>query len=513
MTEDLTLSNPKLDRVADDVLLIDRFEVAAPPGRVIGTRSTSGAQRLVTDRERSISIDNGQLRMGWLAHPGYGRSAISYGPFEMADGLVVVVRALNGLTTSQSDPRPEGRRAMLRRIAATFPRATLDQPRLRDSLTIGWFSKAISRRAPEPIAAMFHRAGEDATGELWFQAGETKTRIARDLQNLPGLYAIELRSTSALLFAWSYPGAHGFSDPGDREPLAELEVELRLPSAVFAAIHQPVLGEVRYRVDTRVTEVRVTRTPALAAVDDSDRNRWWQPVSGRPTITDGFDGGPGDLDGTRTSDGTATWARVLGDGVLARDGAGEAAVRASVAAPNPGRTVYCVGWTDTTGVEVSATITPPGRARGHGEQGRSGLVVWQDRENHLVVNHFIDDGSVGVSISAFLRTGGQETMFEWDAVWSNVAHRVQWGQPFVLSVACDGQQFLCRVGGEPVLYRAFTDYRVDAKPMQIRGVGLVANWEWGDDTGTRFDNFSVRPLTVPEAGWSSQASRGGLPTI
>lgn len=479
---------------AAETVIDDRFEHPLAPGTVRDSTASSGHPRLVADREGAIAIDHGQLRIGWMEHEGWGRAALAYGPLAEPVGLVLVVTALNGLMTAQSDPRPEGRRAALRRLRATFPHLSLSQPRLRDNLLIGWFSEPTTHHAPTPVAAVVHRAGDDATGELWFQVGDQRIRLARDVQNLPARYVVAIESGSAALYAWSYPGSHGFGARGDVTPLARVAFSGPLPSLVFAALHQPVLGEVRYRVDTRVQSVRVLRCPGglnddtVASLSQPD---WWEPAMGPVVGEDRFGGQPGDL--AVAVEGSLSWKRVLGEGVIERTGTGQARVRGTIADPNPGRTVYCVPW-DGGGVEVSTTVIPPGTARGEGEQGRSGLAIWQDADNHLILNHFIDDGSVGVSISAFLRTGGREEMFIWDAVWSNVSTRVQWGQPFRLSVACDGHQFLCRIGDEPVLYRQLTDYRPDAEPLRITGIGLAANWEWGDDTGTAFEDFAVRPL-------------------
>ena len=140
-------------------------------------------------------------------------------------------------------------------------------------------------------------------------------------------------------------------------------------------------------------------------------------------------------------------------------------------------------------VDLAVTITPPGLERGEGHAGRGGLVVWQDEDNHLVFNNWIDDGMEGRSISVFLRTGGHEEMYDWDAVWSNVDGRIRHGVPYRLRVRTDGDRFVCDLDGEPVMQRAVTDFRASARPLTIRRVGLAANWEWGDDTGTRFSDF------------------------
>jgi hypothetical protein len=43
-----------------------------------------------------------------------------------------------------------------------------------------------------------------------------------------------------------------------------------------------------------------------------------------------------------------------------------------------------------------------------------------------------------------------------------------------------------------VLYRALTDVYPDCQPLAIHRVGLVANWEWGNDSGSLFERFIAR---------------------
>jgi hypothetical protein len=220
----------------------------------------------------------------------------------------------------------------------------------------------------------------------------------------------------------------------------------------------------------------------------------WHPQPGVPRIVDDFTerGDDDGLAGSLTSSGGATWSRVLGTGSFDRQGDGQVRVRASRPSPNPGRTIYAVSWDDPGFAAAEVIVVPPGASRGEGHRGRSGLAFWQDEDNHLVLNHFIDDSSVGVSISAFLRIRGHERMHDYDAVWSNVGDRIDYGTPFLMRAAFDGEQFAVEVDGEPVLYRRLTDYRADAPPLRIAAVGLVANWEWGDDTGSSFRRFAVR---------------------
>ena len=61
-----------------------------------------------------------------------------------------------------------------------------------------------------------------------------------------------------------------------------------------------------------------------------------------------------------------------------------------------------------------------------------------------------------------------------------------------MGVAFDGQQFLAWINDQPVLYRQITDIDPSAERLTIRRVGIATNWEWGDDTGTRFTRFVAR---------------------
>ena len=477
------------------VLLEDRFEDPVRTGSVVGSRATSGQERLGADREGTIAVDNGQLRIGWMRHPDHGRSVVAYGPFAPDEPLVFATRILNGLTTSQSDWRPEGRRAMARRWAATLPGGSLRRPVLRENLLVGWYREPVPARGAAPVAAVVHRAGDHQAGELWFEVGANRVKLCDRLQNIPATYAVVLREGRAELHAWSLQGAACFPGPDDEGPLASVSVG-PLPEKLYAVLHQPVLGEVFYRVDTRVDWVRVLAPgPRLAdALAELAAEPFWDPATGEPEVTDSFAGGNSPLEVPGGHPGAPQWERVLGDGEFERTGSGSVGVVATREDPTPGRSIYAVPWHDPGGAMVSVRVAPPGSRRGEAHRGRAGIAFWQDPGNHFIVNTYIDDAMVGVSLSAFLRTRGYETLFEWDAVWTNVAERISHGRPFELTVSCDGTQFLCRLDGEPVMYRAFTDYHAESPALRVEGVGLAVNREWGDDTGSRFEDFRVRGL-------------------
>lgn len=207
-------------------------------------------------------------------------------------------------------------------------------------------------------------------------------------------------------------------------------------------------------------------------------------------IREDFDGAPRSLQGKTTTFGHHVWERSLGRGSIALTGTGTAKVQASVQHPNPGRTAYTLPWATPTLADLQVTITPPGTERWQAEKGRAGLIFWQDARNYLILNTWLDDIYGGASISSFFYLDGYEDLY--DAVWTNVGSRVVWGQPFTLRVAFDGLHYMAWVNEEPVLYRSLTDVYPKQTRLQIRRVGLVANWEWGNDTGSVFSHFIAR---------------------
>jgi hypothetical protein len=218
------------------------------------------------------------------------------------------------------------------------------------------------------------------------------------------------------------------------------------------------------------------------------------PAGTEEVFVETFEGSPGDLvDGPGPSG--VVWERSEGVGVFERAGASGARVRATRTSPNPGRTIYTAAWPDPEYAELTLDLTHPGTRRGDGDAARGGVVLWQDPDNYLVVNLFVDDTFDGASISTFYHLQGNEIM--WDAVWTLVPGVVNGGRN-VMEVRFDGSSFLALLDGRPSLHRALTDVYPDAKPLVIRRVGLIANWEWGDDTGTVFHSLIGR--TRPPAG-------------
>ncbi len=216
---------------------------------------------------------------------------------------------------------------------------------------------------------------------------------------------------------------------------------------------------------------------------------WWREAT-NILIKDDFHSWQGDLSGKSTLIGNKVWQKTIGKGAIEIRQSGIAKVKADVQNPNPGRTAYTVAWDDPNFTDVEVTIFPPGTERGQGEKGRGGLIFWQDEDNYIIINTWLDDFYDGESISCFFRIAGFEEVF--DAVWSNIGQAIAFGQPYSLRVVFDGNNYTVRVNEQTVLYRALTDIYPWATALSINRVGIVANWEWGDDTGSGFSNFIVR---------------------
>lgn len=215
----------------------------------------------------------------------------------------------------------------------------------------------------------------------------------------------------------------------------------------------------------------------------------WSPEAGSTLWTDPLAGEPGDLAGRPVMDGRRTWQRLLGCGRLEIEAAGGARWRASTGEPLPERTVYAFDWDDEEFVEMEVTLTPPGTRRGEREHGTAGFCLWQDRDNYLLINTWLDDCYDGASLSSFFSIDGFEDIY--DAIWTNVGDRIVWGRPLRLKVVSDGLHYLVSIDGEPVLYRALSDVYPGCGGLRIRKVGLLGNWEWGADTGSRFADLRV----------------------
>jgi hypothetical protein len=206
--------------------------------------------------------------------------------------------------------------------------------------------------------------------------------------------------------------------------------------------------------------------------------------------SDDFSGQPEDIEGRLTPVGGRRWSRAIGTGIIETTGSGAARIKGTVRVPCPGRTAYCIDWEHPDFADLEVIITPPGTQNGEKEMSIAGFILYQDTDNYVTLNVWRADDYGGSSISTFFKFAGFEDLY--DAIWTNVGNRVYYGKPSRLKLCCDGRQYLVFVNDEPVLYRAFRDIYADVEQLRIRKVGLLANWEFGNDTGSRFERFEAR---------------------
>lgn len=645
----------------------DEFEEDLPAGAVIGSRASDGTERLGKDRERTIAVDHGALRIQHLERPGWGKESIAYGPFPRRPGLALGVHMLNGHNASEPHERPShpliarGQR-VLRRV-----RPPADGPEL--NLAVGWFPRA---RVTDPARGShaFVMASEEArNGDLATYLGRELAPLVLGVMNLPIYFVVILREQGAAFYASSWQDAPGFAPYPHLRPLAidpaGTEPEL------FAGVHQRVLGQAGWSIDSRVYGIHAEQLPELAAwygtahaadgltgtgrldgggaeaggpwtvaaggwertpvgaranaeggsamlhceaptgllhvllertavaggilfraggdtawqvlcdrsectlalggegswttiarervasppsggrssllvADDGheieirldgralfggpiaderlaeahgvglcaaegiecptlarfeahprqlslpaplDPRPPWQPPARIGRVLDRFDGEAGELERRRDERERPRWRRRLGVGTIERLGGTGGRVRASLGEPNPGRTIYTTPWDWPEFAELELEQTPPGSSHGEGEMGRCGLLFWTSELDYLIVNVWLDDKHDSASISTFLMLDGREDHYR--AVWSNIGRAIRWGVRSRLRVAFDGLDYAAWVDDRPVLYRAITDARPEAQRLPIAEVGIIVNWEYGDDTGTLLHCFSA----------------------
>lgn len=287
--------NPATPAPRSRPLLLDRFSQDAPRGDVDATRADDGTPRRVIDAEGVVAIDHGALRIGTLARPGWGRAGLSYGPFPARPGLTLAVAMLNGHNTSQTLPtqgllkqvyrflRGGNAHTLLRQVAALahYPareglarriacwsgaRKAGQGPSINDNLRVGFFRDGADALGDQ-VSFVMHAASQDC-GELRFSRGGDvpATSLLRGVQNVEALYVVALREGSVVAYVALPAHARGGSPEGTMRPVSiePLPSEHGEFGEVHAAIHQSVLGEIGFAVDSRVRAVAVDVVESLA---------------------------------------------------------------------------------------------------------------------------------------------------------------------------------------------------------------------------------------------------------
>jgi hypothetical protein len=661
-------------------------------GQAVGKSFEIDDRRHIRDSEGIISLDEDAIRIGYMSQPGWGRHAITYGPFRNVPGLFFSAFVLNGHNGSQTCIFWTSRKrrifwGILRQLFMWLPSGWLPKsfrinihpekphdynwPYIRDNLAVGFFDESITSKPGEQGTAFLMRADNINNAKLLISSRYGKLPVMESVQNVPLYFIIGLRTDGAIFYTSSVPGVKGAAGYPLMRPVG-LVTEKR-HEKIHAGIHQSILGEIGFRVDTRIYGVRVRQLPewnaqfggaqfadsltgerfledqlygmtdtwtvltgsfkrtvnglcssrakSLVAVYPTepsglihvavrpeslrapfgvcwrmqdDENFWcilfektsatlsmvskgdyqskavaearikrkkenfiqildeglrfsvflngrqifskqfeakdlqnavgiglyaeeaericfrdfeshprtlpipksldlgapWNPKGRVESIIDDFKGTEEDFNGRITSFGDKVWRKELGQGTFLLTGSGGVKVKADPENPNPGRTAYTVKWDDKHFTELETEILPPGTEKGQGHKGRGGFILWQDLDNYIIVNTYLDDWKVGKSISSFFVLNGEEDIYR--AVWTNVGHRIHWGVPYTLRTVFDGLRYMVHLNGEPVLYRSLTDVYPGASPLSINRVGLTANWEFGDDTGSEFRYFVAR---------------------
>jgi hypothetical protein len=299
--------------------VVDDFSDDRDAGTVIGTYTAGGTQRRGRDIERQIAIDHGALRFQPLITPGWGRQGIAYGPFRRENGLVMAVSITNGHNTSQGtaipehiakricrwavgpnvDPWPKRlvswacgprRKGTLRRFLWWMrnTRKSYKLPDFNENLAVGWFtSEAPCDPLSDGCGFLMH-AAEGENGELWTRVGRRCLSAFRRLKNLQVFYFVVLRERGAVYYAAAMEGAHGLAAfpmmrPIAIDPFNDDEI-------LYAGVHQCALGQIGFRVDTRVHGIHVQKIPEFAS-------RFGTAHVGDPLTGGGFAGDTSGLSG------------------------------------------------------------------------------------------------------------------------------------------------------------------------------------------------------------------------
>ncbi|MGH9896941.1 MAG: nucleotide-binding protein, partial [bacterium] len=134
--------------------------------------------------------------------------------------------------------------------------------RVNENLALGWFPNEIPA---DPLASgnafIMHATGPE-NGELWTRVGANTMPAIRGVQTLQTYYVVVLRERGAAYYAASVPNANGLSAYPNLRPLAI--DPFNDDQMVYAALYQSVLGQIGFRLDTRVYGARVALLPGLA---------------------------------------------------------------------------------------------------------------------------------------------------------------------------------------------------------------------------------------------------------
>jgi hypothetical protein len=445
-------------------------------GSVVGAAMPQGGLRRGVDREGVIGIDNGALRIKPLIDPGWGRAGIAYGPFERRNGRTFAVFMVNCHNTSQSENLQESfrdrfdrwlrgpdlysrSRRMLQWLLSKRKGRMLRQwlwwhrisvkslpvPRIDENLALGWFASEVPA---DPLAEgnglVMHATGAE-NGELWARVGKSMLPAVRSVQNLQIHYVIVLRERGAAYYAASVAGANGLGCYPNMRLLA-IDAFNDDPS-VHAGVFQATLGQIGFRLDTRIYGTRV--------VDVPEWSTWYGTAHAADRLS-----GTGSLAGSGADVGGA-WQQISGrfERTVAGAEAGEDASLALLRATEPSGLIHVV-------IDAGS------------QDARSAGLVWRhaDPDNfwQLMVN------AAGCELT--LREASNVSMIARSDSVRLAADRLQ-----SLQVVDEGRRFSLFLDGTLLFDTRFADDRL----WRATGIGVTVP---AKGNGVRLTRFEAHPL-------------------
>lgn len=305
-THPASVTVKRSDDLEDEVLMSDSFDQDLPAGSVVGSIGPHGAVRRGLDVERLMAIDHGALRIRPLARPGWGREGVAYGPFDREPGLAFAAHVLNGHHSSQTFYDPETPRQRIRRIISNARRGKFVRPHHYENLAVGFVPSETPKNPLTNAHSFVMHAATGDNGELWVSHRSKPSRVALGILNVPFVYVVVLREDGAAFYTSSVEGATGAVAYPSLRPMG-IDVNA-VDGQLYAEVQQRILGEVSYRVDTRVYGTKVARIGAWSS--------WYGTAHAADRLV-----GSGSLAGTETETGQ-TWSAVEGEGALERSTGG-----------------------------------------------------------------------------------------------------------------------------------------------------------------------------------------------
>ncbi len=136
-------------------------------------------------------------------------------------------------------------------------------PDFNENLAVGWFTSEAPRDPLSDGCGFIVHAAKGENGELWTRVGTRCLSAFRGLKNLQIYYFVALRERGAIYYAAAMEGARGLAAFPMMRPIA-IDA-FNDDEILYAGVHQCVLGQIGFRVDTRIHGIRVHKVPVLTS--------------------------------------------------------------------------------------------------------------------------------------------------------------------------------------------------------------------------------------------------------